>query len=235
MRSRPLDQISGELGDVEFRIDRRARRISIAVCHARRRVVLTAPSERTRRAAYAFLESRVDWARDELSRLPEPRPFAPGADILLRGELVRLLAMDGRGPARFDGQNNAVLVPGQPDAFSGRVRRFLRAEAMADLTAALERHCAVLKRPAPPVTLRDTRSRWGSCTADGSLSFSWRLICAPSFVLDHVAAHEAAHLVHMDHGARFHALERRLCPDTDTATEWLNRHGALLHAVGAQS
>src|SRR5690606_5663046 len=120
------------------------------------------------------------------------------------------------------------------ETLAGRVRRFLRAEAARDLGAALARHCAALDRPAPPFRLRDTRSRWGSCTSDGMLSFSWRLICAPDFVLDQVAAHEAAHLVHLNHGARFRALERKLAPRTDEAAAWLAGHGALLHAVGAE-
>ncbi len=224
-----------EIADVEFRIDRRARRISLSVCPARRRLVLTAPSARARRAAYDFLDERMVWAQRELARLPAPLPLRPESTIPLRGEWVRLEPAPGRGPAILREDSAVLLVPGQPDAFAGRVRRFLRAESQHDLTAALARHCATLGLPVPRITLRDTRSRWGSCTADGAIGFSWRLICAPSFVLDHVAAHEAAHLVHLNHGARFRALERRLAPHTDEAGAWLAEHGGLLHAVGAEA
>ena len=222
-----------DLGAVEFRVVARARRISLTVCPARRRLVLVSPSERGRKAAWAFLASRSEWARRQLARLPAPMPLHAGSEILFRGEMTRLLPAPGRGaPFLADG---ALMTPGRPETLAGRVRRFLKAQAEGELTSALARHCATLDRAAPPVRLRDTRSRWGSCTSDGAISFSWRLICAPDFVLDHVAAHEAAHLVHLDHGARFRALERRLCPRTDEATAWLAANGALLHAVGADA
>lgn len=83
------------------------------------------------------------------------------------------------------------------------------------------------------ITLRDTRSRWGSCTARGTLNFSWRLILAPSFVLDYLAAHEVAHLVHLDHSPAFWAVVRRLFSDIETAEAWLKQHGASLHRYGA--
>ena len=88
---------------------------------------------------------------------------------------------------------------------------------------------------AESVTLRDTTSRWGSCTAQGALNFSWRLIMAPPFVLDYLAAHEVAHLVHHDHSARFWTLTRRLAPETDRAEAWLRAQGASLHRYGADA
>jgi predicted metal-dependent hydrolase len=218
---------------VEFRVDRRARRISLSICPARRRLILVAPSERTRRAAYEFLDSRMAWAQQELARLPAPMPLQPDVHIPLRGAMVRLVPVSGRGSPRLGDDDGALLVPGRPEALPGRVRRFLKAEAERDLSAALARHCATLNLPPPPVRLRDTRSRWGSCTSDGAISFSWRLICAPEFVLDHVAAHEAAHLVHLNHGPRFRTLEKQLSPRLGEAADWLAANGPLLHAVGA--
>jgi hypothetical protein len=148
--------------------------------------------------------------------------------------MVALEAAPGRGaPALAD--DGRLIVPCRPEALPGRVRRFLKAEAQRDIGAALERHCETLGKTPPEFRLRDTRSRWGSCTSDGRLSFSWRLVCAPDYVLDHVAAHEAAHLVHLNHGGRFRALEQRLCPRTDEAAEWLAANGPTLHAVGAEA
>lgn len=228
------ETIPSKLGEVEFRVDRRARRISLSVCPARRRLVLVAPSERGRKAALAFLHDRREWAQGQLARLPAPMPLRPGAAILLRGALTTLTPAPGRGTP-YPGEDGALMVPGRPEALPGRMRRFLKAEAARDLSAALARHCAALGLEPPPVRLRDTRSRWGSCTSDGAISFSWRLICAPEFVLDHVAAHEAAHLRHLNHGPKFRALERRLCPRTDEATAWLIANGSLLHAIGADA
>jgi len=80
------------------------------------------------------------------------------------------------------------------------------------------------------ITVRDTASRWGSCSSTRSLSFSWRLILAPSFVLDYVAAHEVAHLAQMNHGPKFWALVARHCPDLEKARVWIRRHGRDLHS-----
>lgn len=220
---------------MEFRVNRRARRISISVCPARRRLVLTAPSERSRKAAYAFLDSRAGWAWGELARLPAPLPLIAGGRIPLRGAMVVLTPAPGRGTPSLSEDGATLFAPGREETLAGRVRRYLKAEAERDIGAALARHCAALGRQTPQFRLRDTRSRWGSCTSDGMLSFSWRLVCAPDFVLDQVAAHEAAHLVHLNHGARFRALERKLAPRTDEAADWLARNGALLHAVGAEA
>ena len=104
-----------------------------------------------------------------------------------------------------------------------------------DLAEAVARHAAAIERPVKALRLRDTVSRWGSCTVDGVLSFSWRLILAPGFVLDYVAAHEVAHLIEMNHSPRFWAIVDRLCPDMDRARDWLRLHGPELHAVGANA
>jgi predicted metal-dependent hydrolase len=95
--------------------------------------------------------------------------------------------------------------------------------------AAVARHAARLRLPVGRISLRDPRSRWGSCTATGDLMFSWRLVLAPAFVLDYVAAHEVAHLKEMNHSPAFWAVVRRLCPDYEAPREWLRRNGGALH------
>jgi predicted metal-dependent hydrolase len=110
---------------------------------------------------------------------------------------------------------------------------FLRREARRDLEAAVTRHAAAVGRKVQGLALRDTRSRWGSCSGRGTLSFSWRLIMAPSHVLDYLAAHECAHLVHMDHSAAFWSVVERLMPDMARAEAWLKAHGPSLHRYGA--
>src|SRR6185436_13442685 len=107
-----------------------------------------------------------------------------------------------------------------------RVREFLEREARRDLAEAVIRHTAALGVPARRLTVRDTTSRWGSCSAKGCLSFSWRLILAPPFVLDYLAAHEVAHLVELNHSPKFWRLVKRLYPDFARAKAWLDLHGA---------
>jgi hypothetical protein len=113
-----------------------------------------------------------------------------------------------------------------------RVRDFLEAEAKRDLSAAVKRYTARLGVDASRITVRDTKSRWGSCSAKGALNFSWRLILAPPFVLDYLAAHEVGHLKEMNHSSRFWRVVHGLCPRTDEAEDWLKRHGTELHRFG---
>jgi predicted metal-dependent hydrolase len=124
-----------------------------------------------------------------------------------------------------------LRVGGGQDHVRRRIRDFLKREARRDLAEAVARHTATLGRPAESMTLKDTTSRWGSCTSDGRLSFSWRIVMAPPLVIDYLAAHEVAHLQEMNHGPRFWALCNRLCPQTPAARAWLKEHGTLLHAI----
>jgi predicted metal-dependent hydrolase len=127
-----------------------------------------------------------------------------------------------------------ICVAGDLAHVARRVADFLKREARRDLEAAVARYSTALGVEARRITLRDTTSRWGSCSSTGALNFSWRLILAPSFVLDYLAAHEVAHFVHMNHSPAFWKITRRLFPETDRAEEWLKNHGADLHRFGAK-
>jgi predicted metal-dependent hydrolase len=127
-----------------------------------------------------------------------------------------------------------LCVAGRAPHINRRVGDFLRREAKHDLQAASRRYAEALGLTFQRVTVRDQSSRWGSCSTTGMLSFSWRLILAPSRVLDYLAAHEVAHLVEMNHSPKFWRLVRRICPDHETAKAWLDAHGADLHRYGLQ-
>ena len=127
-----------------------------------------------------------------------------------------------------------ICVSGELPHIARRVADFLKREARKDLEAAVARHAARLSVKPRGVVLRDTASRWGSCSSTGRLNFSWRLILAPPYVLDYLAAHEVAHIVHMNHSPLFWKLTRRLFPETERAEAWLKTHGAALHRFGAE-
>lgn len=125
-----------------------------------------------------------------------------------------------------------LLVGGTPEHFSRRVLDHLRREARRDLEAAVRIHAAAVGLEPRAITIKDTTSRWGSCSSDRRLAFSWRIVMAPPAVLDYLAAHEVAHFREMNHGPEFWALCRKLCPQMDAGKAWLKRHGSGLHAVG---
>jgi hypothetical protein len=214
-----------------------ARRITLRVRAATRDVVVTLPRRASVASARAFVESHAGWIAQRMARLPRPAPFVPGGVAPLRGRDHVIVHRPGaRGVVWIEdcGATPSLCVAGDAAHLPRRVADFLKREARRDLEAAVARHAAAVERRYRGVTLRDTTSRWGSCTAQGALSFSWRLILAPPFVLDYLAAHEVAHLVHHDHSPRFWALTRRLAPETDRAEEWLRLNGASLHRYGAQ-
>jgi predicted metal-dependent hydrolase len=126
-----------------------------------------------------------------------------------------------------------LIVSGRVEHASRRLKDWLLEQARADLDASVTHHSKSLGVKARSISLRDQTSRWGSCTAGGLLSFSWRLIMAPAHVLDYVAAHEVAHLLEMNHGPRFWKHVARSMPRLEDAKRWLRSHGADLHRYGA--
>jgi predicted metal-dependent hydrolase len=212
-----------------------ARRMTLRVSGTTGEIILTLPSRAPLRTAQDFVAAHGGWIATRVARIPDRIAFRPGKLVPLRGLPHRIVhGSAGRGAtvARVEGGEAILEVFGDEAGVPGRVRRFLAAEATRDLAEAVRRYTGLLGIPASRVTLRDTRSRWGSCSSTGALSFSWRLIMAPAFVLDYLAAHEVAHLKEMNHSPRYWALTRSLCPRTDEAEAWLKRHGHSLHHYG---
>lgn len=213
-----------------------SRRFTLRVRAASHDVVLTIPKRASAKEARAFAERHANWVMARLARLPKPVPFAPGEMIPLRGVDRRLAHLPGsRSPACATefAHEPIVRVGGEVGFFARRVADFLKREARADLERSVARYCEALLLPRAPVTLRDTTSRWGSCTAGGKLNFSWRLILAPEYVLDYLAAHEVTHLRHINHSKAFWRLLAEICPSTDRAEAWLKANGSQLHRFGA--
>lgn len=209
---------------VRLRRSTRARRVSLKVSRLDGAVTLTLPARAALKGAMAFLHDRRDWIAAALEGLDGPLAVAPGALLPVEGRLLRVTPAPIRA-ARIDG--DSLLVP-QARPAAGALA-FLKLRARQRLAECCATHAARLPRSPGKLTLRDTRSRWGSCTASGDLMFNWRLILAPPRVLDYVAAHEVAHLMHMDHSPRFWDEVARLLPDYREARRWLKTEGAQLH------
>lgn len=215
-----------------------ARQYTLRVRMARGDVVLTMPPHGSTHAAREFAARHAGWVAVRVARLQRPVAFEPGAVVPLRGVPHRLVARSGlrRRVWLEDGAEPGTLCVNAPaQDFATAVLCFLKGEARQALAEATTRHAARIGRRPAGLTLRDTKSRWGSCTARGHLNFSWRLILAPPPVLDYVAAHEVAHLTHMNHSAAFWTLTRRLAPQLDEAEAWLKANGAKLHRYGAST
>ena len=243
--SKPLvSELEVTYGEARYRIAvkrvNRARRFTLRVRAATQDAVLTMPKAGSIRAARSFAERHAEWVGTRLERLPQRVSFEAGSVIPIRGDSVPIVLRQSLRSAAWldvrtlpDGHQDTVLcVTGTPEQQRRRVSDFLRRESRRDLDAAVRRHAATLGKTVGTITLRDTRTRWGSCTSRGALNFSWRLILAPPHVLDYLAAHEVAHLVHMNHSADYWAVAARLAPELDAAEAWLKQNGASLHRYG---
>jgi predicted metal-dependent hydrolase len=218
---------------VTFLRSARARRVSLRVDSARRRIVLTAPLRLSRAMALGFAESHAGWIAARLKRLPARQPFLDGAEVPLFGVVHRVRHRpDARGTVWLEAQE--IHVAGRAEYLPRRLRDWLTAELRRRLVPLVHAKAARVQRPVKKIGLRDGRSRWGSCGRDGSLSFSWRLVFAPPEVLDYLVAHEVAHLVHMNHSARFWAQTRALCDGPmEPPHAWLRRNGEALLQYGS--
>ncbi|QBF30480.1 M48 family metallopeptidase [Thalassococcus sp. S3] len=208
------------------RKSRRARRISLRISQLDGRVTLTLPDGLPESEALSFAMSKEDWIRKHLGQMPARQTVHHGMHLPVEGQMRTLVEGSGR---RVLLSNTELAVPGSKDVLGPRLAGFLKQLARDRLAAASDRYASALGRPYSRITLRDTRSRWGSCTSQGNLMFSWRLILAPPDVLQYVAAHEVAHLAEMNHSPAFWRAVETLFGPYDVQRRWLRQEGASLH------
>ncbi|MDE9449785.1 M48 family metallopeptidase [Aliiroseovarius sp. Z3] len=212
---------------VLLRPSARARRLSLRVSKLDGKVTLTVPHGASRREAIRFVSERADWIRKHLAdTMPEQRPIL-GATLPFLGQPHQITEAPIRVARIRDGR--FLVPPGDPDKTAVRLEALLKREARDRLARASDHYAEKIGRQFGRLTLRDTRSRWGSCSSQGNLMYSWRLVMAPEAVLDYVAAHEVAHLVHMDHSSAFWAQVETICPSYHAPRQWLRDHGTSLH------
>ncbi|MFO1110675.1 MAG: SprT family zinc-dependent metalloprotease [Bradyrhizobium sp.] len=223
---------------VKLRRHRRARRYTLRIHPTDRAAILTMPPRGTIAEARDFAHMHGGWIAARLGRLPKAAPFQSGTVIPLRGVAHRIVHRAGeRGTVwteMRDSGERILCVAGGAEFTDRRVHDFLKREARKELHKASMAYAEALSVRVKRVSIRDQSSRWGSCTSAGSLSFSWRLILAPPFVLDYLAAHEVAHLVEMNHSPRFWRVVGRVCDNVERAKRWLDTHGNDLHRYGIE-
>lgn len=220
-----------------IRVSPRARRLLLRVDASARRVELVLPNGVSAEHGLKFLAAQRGWIAARLEALPPSVPFAEGAIVPVFGVPHRICReSDPAAPpvAIIDAapRGAEIRVRGDPAHIARRVRDHLIRLARQELTRRARLCAARIGKPIARVGVRDTKSRWGSCSGKGCLSFSWRLVLTPERVVDYVVAHEVAHLAEMNHGPRFWHLVRSLTPDCATSRAWLKRHRSQLFSYG---
>lgn len=208
---------------VSMRRSARARRISLRVSSIDGRVTLTLPLGTPERVGRAFAEEKARWLREAVGKVEAPVRVAIGSTLPVDGRSLPVVPGQGRA-ARL----GAAAIEAPPGREGAAIEVLLKSLARERISASVDRHARALGKRPGRITLRDTRSRWGSCSSEGNLMFSWRLILAPPKVLDYVAAHEVAHLRHMDHSPAFWAAVESLFPNHRAERDWLRHNGAAL-------
>ena len=234
VRSEPLS-LAGLAWPVEIRIHPRARTLKLRLDEARKLLTLTCPKRVGRRAALDWALRQSEWVDLQVARIEPGEPLIPGALIALEGRPV-LLEWREELPRSPQLERDLLRCGGPLSSFSARIERFLRAQAREALSAETQKAAARAGVSVRSVAVGDASSRWGSCSASGSIRYSWRLVLAPPHLLRWVVAHEVAHRRHMNHGPQFRALEAQLFDgDVAAARAELRALGPRLKRVGRGS
>lgn len=226
----PLEGLTARLS-----VNPRARRLSIRIDARAGEAVLIAPSERKLAEVVAFARTKTSWMRERLAERPQGTPLEPGGVIDLFGKPTRLVAVGGAGAARLteDADGPLIASGGDGEAYARRVENLFKRVARDTLQTRTDIHLRTLGQRPVKMSIADPKSRWGSCSPHNrSIRYSWRVIMAPPAVIDYLAAHEVAHLVHADHSPAYWAVVQRLVGDHRPHRKWLRDNGPALHAVG---
>jgi predicted metal-dependent hydrolase len=224
-------QLDGVQVPLTFKHNARARRMILRTDPKTGRAIVTLPPGVDYEAAHEFAQSRAGWILSHLAKTPPVMKFCDGAMVPYLGteyEVRHVPKM--RGIVVLE--DGVLMVAGKPEHLTRRLRDWMKAQARREITQRAGVKAEALGTQHGRITIRDTRSRWGSCSHEGNLNFSWRLVMAPDWVLDYVVAHEVAHLVEHNHSPRFWAQVARISDDVDQACAWLKRNGSHLHQYG---
>jgi|APSaa5957512535_1039671.scaffolds.fasta_scaffold71824_2 hypothetical protein len=216
---------------LRVRRNSRARRMILRIDADNDGAVVTLPPRVKIEEGLAMARGQTDWIAEKLSDLPRRVMFANGAVIPLAGVPHRI-CHDPNARRGVRRENDDLVVSGRPEHLPRRLSDWLKAEAKRTIAPLAREKAAMIGKKPSSITVRDTRSRWGSCSATGGLSFSWRLLLAPDWVLEYVVSHEVAHLQHLNHSDAFWQVVDGLTEHMDDARQWLNEHGTGLHRYG---
>ena len=216
----PLEVARGRQKHMNLRINPRSGTVHVTVPY------YTSNSE-----IESFIKANRDWLQGHLAQIPPHIPFEDGAEIPLLGQ--RRILRHAPGQIGIVDEGTRLLIGGDAEFMERRLRDYLITRARREITMRARFYAAQLGKRIAAITIRDTTSRWGSCSTGGRLSFSWRLVMAPLYVLDYVVAHEVAHLIHMNHSADFWCEVEGLVGEHEAAKKWLVQHGGRLMRYGS--
>jgi len=216
---------------LRLRYNSKAKRIILRVDQENNGALITLPPGAPKTEAYTLVHERADWLIDKLQTLPRKKPLADGQVLTLMGKIITICH---RSNVTADVQliGSDLIVLGEKENLQIQTLDWLRKYAYEIINPRAHNMASRIKGQLNRVSVRDTKSRWGSCSRHGNLSFCWRLIMTPEWVLNYVIAHEVSHLLHMNHGPEFWSTVRSLDANPIGARKWLNQHGISVQRIG---
>lgn len=223
-------EVNADLGfDMKVVHSSRSRRLTLRIDKKDRMAVLTIPKYCSKKKAVSFVESHQDWVLDNLRKIPEFRNFQNNETISLFGKPYQIVHTDIRGNTKLDKKNRILYVSGGKEFLHRRVKDFIKKIAQEEFFKRSSQVAEKIGKTVHNVCIKDTKSRWASCSTLNNINYSWRLALAPEYVIRYIVAHEVSHLKHQDHSAYFWALVEYLEKDANKGREWLTENGHLLY------
>lgn len=206
----------------------KTRRLTLRIDTKNRKVVLSMPKICSTNKAREFILNHLDWIEEHLSKLPPVKEFTDGEIISVLGRQIRLCHLPDSLKAAAE-QDGVLYVGGDLAFFHRRVKDYIKREAKKDFWKRSKALADQLNCPLENVTLKDTKSRWGSCSSLNNINYNWRIALAPQCVIDYLMAHEVSHLKHRDHSPAFWRCVKTLNPGAALGRNWLKAHGSELY------
>ena len=231
--STSLDLPNGKKTIILIRRSKKSHRLKIRMLPGIGQVELVLPDYLQLKDGLLFLKQKICWISKQLETHPDPIPFCDGSIIRLFDQPLQIYHVTETGSDVWcDGQKLMVAAPKKE--LSRAISDWYKREAGCTLKTIVDEKTALLGLGYSRLTIRDTKSRWGSCSGSGHLSFSWRIIMAPRFVSDYIVSHEVAHLKEMNHSETFWNIVRSLSNNVDEGRSWLRLNGYRLHSYGVE-
>lgn len=212
---------------IRIKKHRTSRRLIVRYHPRQKSLSLTLPQATTLTQGLHFINEKREWILQQVMQYSNNNSFVSGQEIPVLGKNIKLEHVGGRGVVTE--QDSALQVHGDIEFMERRIQKWLIQKLKSEIIPLAEGFSNQLKVKTGNITLRDTSSRWGSCSSDGNLSFSWRLVFAPYEVLTYVVAHEVAHIREHNHSPNFWALVAQICPEFKNSQNWLKRNGKSLY------
>ena len=217
--------------EIFLRQNSNSRRITLRISALDGKITITGPNYLDFAEFKKFAESKKSWLKSKRKSFEPPIFISEGIEIPVAGTHTKILFSEVREPKKVGG----ILFVSKEKPVSTQVKKYLKEIGRIHLAYICNEFAERLGSKIRKITLRDTRSRWGSCSNDANLMFSWRLVMAPEDVLAYVAAHEVAHLKHMNHSKDFWETVEYLFGPYKKERAWLKQNGPSLHRYKFES